>query len=112
MIACTPNSDSCISSDGDGRIAFPPANATKSPIMLISGCNAFRRWGCLARGLTGGGCGRGSRRLARLCLQRSHLPFESDQAIFQVTDLLFERARIFTAKGSGSLLGARKSRGE
>src|SRR5208337_3825379 len=37
MIACTPNSDSCISSAGDGRIELPPANATKSPIMLISG---------------------------------------------------------------------------
>jgi hypothetical protein len=50
--------------------------------------------------------------LASLCLQHSHLPFESDQAIFQVTDFLFECGRILTARGSGSLLSAGKSRGK
>jgi hypothetical protein len=64
--------------DGDGRIELPPAKATKSPIML-------------ARRLSGRSCRRDRRRLAGLCLQHSQLPFQSYQAIFQVTDLLFER---------------------
>jgi hypothetical protein len=50
--------------------------------------------------------------LTSLCLQHSYLPFERDQAIFQVTNLPFERGRILIARGSGSLLRAGKSRGE
>src|SRR3954471_1429152 len=41
MMACTPSSDSCISNDGVGRKEFPPAEATKSPIMLMSGFRAL-----------------------------------------------------------------------
>ena len=41
MIACTPNSDSCISMTGAGAMRFRPVVAMKSPIMLISGFSAF-----------------------------------------------------------------------
>ena len=41
MIACTPNSDSCSCSDGEGATGLCPAVPMKSPIKLISGFNSF-----------------------------------------------------------------------
>ena len=76
----------------------------------LGGGDAFHRG--RRRRLSGHGRGRSSWRLTPLSLQGSHLPFESDQTVFQIANLLFECSRISSRRRAASLLRKPHGRNE